>query len=420
MADDLSQVIAGEPPKSRRLGLFGRALRKAQRHPALVTVGTLLIIFGVVAALWLRHQSRESDKLWQDLSRQVAQQTADRTRALLAPAVPLLQETLLFARQGMISVPTAAGSAYPVELRRDLAHDLAIRFRVRHLDWMTFVEPDGRFTGVTRRGDEIVANYAWIDGNASWEVEEIVGADGSSQDLGRDKQEGDDFYDPRLDDSWTVAQDRTEPVWTNPYEWDVEASQGGGTEWGLSYVAPFHQEGELIGVFTADFTLADLSRFLARITTGDGARAFLVTEDGTIVARSDAGHEKVEPTDPILRAAVQALGGELELLDPDRPASVDFEHQGVRYAAALAKFTLPGDLAWSTAVVAPVAALRGTVEQQTAWLIYAGVAGLGALLLGTVLGILRRRSRVRRTVQTFGGSGVGDAPTADAPSPAGA
>ncbi|MHC4389972.1 MAG: serine/threonine protein kinase [Planctomycetota bacterium] len=393
MAEDLSRVIRGEPPEGRKLGPIGRTLRRIQRHPGLITAAVLLALFTGAAGFYIKQQEGERERLWEGLTRQIVYLTANEAQTLLAPAVPLLTELEEFAERGVMPIDDPHGA---------LKTDLAIRFAARELDWLTWVDAGDEclFTGVTRRGEQIVVNTSKVTGPGEedgWELEEEFRPDGKFVQLTRHKT----HFDGREEIEMVFATDELfdGPLWTDPTTWEVEESQGGGLESGISCIAAIRRGDQLLGAFTADFKLDSLSKFLREETKFDGTTSYLLTEEGSVFARSS----ETESGNDALASAIKALPGGLAGLTPGKPVSVRYQHGEESYSAALSSFVLPGGLVWTTAVVAPAAALLGDVQKQRRWIYTIALAGLSILVIGVLLVILRERQKVRRTMKTFAG-----------------
>ena len=161
-------MLAGEAPSARPLRLFERAARWVQRHALLFTLAALLALVLAAALTYGSIRKQEMAALWRSVSNQVAHQTTTEVRRLLEPALPLVLECEALARWEDLPV-----EGDQIELGRKLEK----RFRYRNLDWLCFGGADKRFTGVWRRGDEVLLNRSWPtpDGRVKL-VEEVLAA----------------------------------------------------------------------------------------------------------------------------------------------------------------------------------------------------------------------------------------------------
>jgi hypothetical protein len=398
MADDLTRVIAGEPPKVRPLGPLGRIGRKARRHPGLFAFGLLFTLLTLAVSIYLLIQRREVDALWEQVTGQIASQTATEVRGLLEPALPLLEECRAFSEYGLM----------PVHDPEALVEHLAVRFRFRErLDWLSFSDATGRFTGVNRRPEdrELVLNMSWVDERGRSHMREALMLDDGGRSALRSS---DDWkYDPREQSWYKLAMRSTEPAWTAPYDWY------GGEGVGITLTLPLRDETAPVGAFTADFRLDSISQFLGGLQVGARGEAFVMTRQGRIFA--GPGVKRVLPFDGMTPelldglaldaeqrqmvhaagAAVSTLPDGLEALALGAPESVTFVGGDVRYIAAFQAFTVGGGIEWVSAVVVPYADFHGDVERLTRLALF---GGLGALALGALLGVwafIRRRRKLR-------------------------
>ncbi|GIW73299.1 MAG: hypothetical protein KatS3mg102_2841 [Planctomycetota bacterium] len=388
MADDLSRVTAGEPPRARRLTPLGRAVRRIVRHPVLVTLACLLALFVAASVVYLSQRVREMEALWAGLAQQITHLSANEVRKLLDPALPLVRELHRAAELGLL----------PLADRRAMTLELAARFEVRDFDWLNWTAADGSYIGITRRDGKTIAVHTWLEGETGWELEYEILPDGSLREVSRIEH----VYDARTEDDYPAAVAAAGPVWVGPYRWEEEASLGADPEWGAGCALAFRRQGEVIGVFTADYLLTQLSDFLAEQTRWPQARSFLLKRDGQAFARSDGSRAS---TDPVLEAALAALpDGGLGALRPGHPVAVTYRSpsDGEEYTAALEVFTLAGGLEWASAVITPVRSLRGDVDRMQRWFVLIAIGGLLVLFGGVTWSIVRRWLRVRRTVALTG------------------
>jgi adenylate cyclase len=197
--------------------------------------------------------------------------------------------------------------------------------------------------------------------------------------------------DQRTRPYYVAAAAGTEPVWTETYTFIGRANQADIP--GLTRATPVLDDGELVGVLTADIDLRALSAFLDAVPVGDQGYAFLVEHrsDGhqRVVAHPDAGlltrpDADGRPTgvamadieDPVVRAladsfAAPAVGGRFR-----------FEVDGTYWMGSRRPIGAGGPQ-WSIATVVPEADVMGPVHRMNriTFLVILGGVGL-ALVLG--------------------------------------
>src|SRR5262249_30083566 len=137
-------------------------------------------------------------------------------------------------------------------------------------------------------------------------------------------------YDPRQRPWYQQAVTHDGVIWTEPFVFNEGA-------YGVTAAQALREPvtNRLLGGFTADFFLEDISRFLAetaKATSVGSVRLMVLSRTGVVVADS-AG----QPAD---LAAVLAQQGERALpvgfggLTADRPVAVGFPVNGVEYVGA--------------------------------------------------------------------------------------
>jgi sigma-B regulation protein RsbU (phosphoserine phosphatase) len=91
-------------------------------------------------------------------------------------------------------------------------------------------------------------------------------------------------YDYPRRDWYRLPKQRGEPLWSEPY-----FDEGGGGVLMVTFSVPVRSagEGRLLGIATADVTLAWLQRFMSGIRVGRTGYAFLVSHAGLIVTHPD-------------------------------------------------------------------------------------------------------------------------------------
>jgi signal transduction histidine kinase len=221
-----------------------------------------------------------------------------------------------------------------------------------------------------------------------------------------------DGYDPRLRPWYAAATRGLNSGWTAPYVfWTTERP-------GVTVARPaFCEPGVLACVVGVDITLGDLSNFFGQLEQEIGGRAFLVTEEGGIVAASELatplttrGANKrigqnllgVADIEDSLLAAVWAAGMSPGGLRPIGYQTLEWNQTS--YLAELSKFDFHG-LSWLVGVAVPRAGPLGwfaSVRDSVFWLV-AGIAlvtVLAAIVLSQpIVAGLRRLERNAQRVR---------------------
>lgn len=272
--------------------------------------------------------------------------------AFFAPTLPLLQE----------SVEQVQRNRLRVDELEELSEYLVRRLRnSQSVGWLSYSDQEtGQFVGAWRRDDgAIILNRSRpdVDGGRPFEVE--VTPDGRRIPFYRDVPGG---YDPRVRPWYQQATASEGVIWTQPFAFNEGAY---GVTAALALREPVSNR--LVGVFTADFFLEDISRFLeatARATAIGSVRLLVLSREGIVVAESsgqqDGRREPVAardrrwetaarqdaPAEVLARQGERALPNGFRGLEPERPVTVSFPSEGVQYIGAFQVIGSGGGPEW--------------------------------------------------------------------------
>ncbi len=159
--------------------------------------------------------------------------------------------------------------------------------------------------------------------------------------------------------------------WVEPYN-----DLGGGNILMTTYATPIRRRGEVIGVATVDISLENLVDRLSRLALQRGGRAFIVTAEGHIIARSIAGRREPltaetlwdyadrSPDPEMKRLAALIRDPEPDFVDMTDPYSgrpslvIDARIESIHWTLAV--------IAPREVVLSPLIQLRSTVLQVSA------------------------------------------------------
>lgn len=167
-----------------------------------------------------------------------------------------------------------------------------------------------------------------------------------------------DTYDPRTRPWYIEASELGGRIWTDPYIFFSSQQPG------VTVAAPvMTQDNQLRGVVGIDLDIADISLFLSDLTIGETGAAFILSDNGQVIAHPDPARIMMQNDDvtlgfigindfrdPIVRAAFAGF-------DSSNTASritvqSQFEFYGERYMTLL--LPIPGiELPWNIAAFAP-------------------------------------------------------------------
>jgi adenylate cyclase len=257
--------------------------------------------------------------------------------AFFAPTLPLLLESVEQVQRNRLRVDDV----------EELSEYLVGRLRrAQSVGWLSFSDQaTGRFIGAWRRPDgAIILNRSRpdVDGGRPFEVE--VTPDGRRIPFYRDLPGG---YDPRQRPWYQQATASEGVIWTEPFAFNEGAY---GVTAALALREPVTDR--LVGVFTADFFLDDISRFLestARATAIGSVRLLVLSRDGVVVAESSGQPDEHATT--LARQGGRTLPSGFAALRADRPVAVSFPADGVQYIGAFQVVGSGGGPEWIAGVL---------------------------------------------------------------------
>jgi adenylate cyclase len=254
------------------------------------------------------------------------------------------------------------------------------------LTWLSYSRArDGEFVGFRRgEGDEVILNESnpSIDGGRPDEFR--VGKAGTLEPLSVNLPGG---YDPRKADWFRQAvAAKGDVAWTRPYRFHDGAL---GITAALACVS--ERQGGLLGVLTADYSLAALNAYLQRLIVGHQRLVAVVTSDGDLlgVASSLPG---VEQPSRFLDQISARIGYALNQLPDNTPVALDFDHEGAGATAVYRIYRRSGLPPFVTVVIAPDAEFLGAAEEHLRLTLLVG-AGVLVLALLIVVPLSRQLSR---------------------------
>ncbi len=292
--------------------------------------------------------------------------------AFFAPTVPLLQESVEQVQRNRIRVDDV----------EELSEYLVGRLRrAQSVGWLSYSdEATGRFVGVWRRADgAIILNRSRPDVDEGRPFEVEVTPDGRRIPFYRDLPGG---YDPR-ERPWYQQAVASEGVhWTEPFQFNEGA-------YGVTAAQALREpvSNRLLGVFTADFFLEDISRFLAetaRATSVGSVRLLVLSRTGVVVA--DSAGQPDELARALARQGARVMPGGLEGVRADRPIAVGFPLAGVQYIGAFQVVGSEEGPEWIAAVLMREDEVLQVVASTQRSTVMLGVLFLSvAVVLGSVV-----------------------------------
>jgi C4-dicarboxylate-specific signal transduction histidine kinase len=167
-----------------------------------------------------------------------------------------------------------------------------------------------------------------------------------------------DNFDARTRPWYIAASTQGGRIWTDPYIFFSSQQPG------VTVAAPVMDDaGQIQGVVGIDLDIADISLFLSDLTIGETGAAFILSDDGHVIAHPDPARIKMQNddgtlgfigindfSDPIVRAAFAGINA--TNTPSESAVESQFAFYGDKYMTLL--LPIPGiDLPWNIAVFAP-------------------------------------------------------------------
>ena len=373
-----------------------RRLHVSYRVSLAVAIPLLVVATGGFLAIRNYLTTRGAiEALAGDLFAEVSRRTAARTQDLLLEA-PRGLDTL--AGLSPLAADEPSGELEGRLLATLRAHE--------RLAWVSYGDARGAFTGVYRpTPDSLRVNRSVIAfGRTVLDEHDL---DGAGRRLFR--HEDDTGYDPRTREWYRAAARSRGRAWTSPY---VFFGQGvPGITCARAQLGP---QGNLLGVYTADFDLRTLSAFVRSLSLSPGGAVFVLTPERRLIAHPrlpqlGRGEELLTleaSSDPRLRAFDRALAAQ-DFLAPavagggldERFRLMRVDVEGVPHFASVTSFAVDGELRWAVGAIAPERDFLGAIEDDnrvSLWI------ALGALVLAVLVAVALA-GRVSRPLERIAG-----------------
>lgn len=237
-------------------------------------------------------------------------------------------------------------------------------------------------------------DVGWATGKTHYQESEYITADGKRH--GKIPERSTVEYIPKKRPYWNPAVELGKPTWTDIYFW-FASDKGRANETGTGYTRPIYDDKKnLRGVLVIDTTLWSLSEFLRTLPAAKSGNIFLVDERGMLVAASEGdlvstvinAHGKQERGPRITMdkggtAAGAAAAGLVATGDGNSQQIIEFN--GEKHWARVSEISVAG-IKWRAVVVLPESLFMDKARStQMRALVMAGIAVIGALLIGLML-----------------------------------
>jgi serine phosphatase RsbU (regulator of sigma subunit) len=351
----------------------------------------VLLAAGVLIAIGTAQGRAAVDRLASQQLAQIHDQISQHVESLVSLPARVDQANVALIESGRFD-PAEPRDWGPVLIEQFLAFEV--------LSAITWGGEDAQCTWVARYvGDDEHLYYAIKDDETGDQIVEYhVDLEGHIAP----EPAGSFAFDPRVRPWYVAPKQADRPAWSEPFLW-VGGSDVKQATLGIAYGWPyFDDDGDLIGVIDADLSLQDISRYLAGLRIGRTGRAYLVDEQGLMLASStaaaladDAGMRlpAAASDEPWLKASAQHLTaafGSVGSVDRDHEEIIEIG--GVREWLRASPFTHDTGLNWVIVTLVPETDFMAEItagRRRSAWFT-AGVT-LGTLGLGVLLAMLAVR-----------------------------
>ncbi|MCK0122510.1 ATP-binding protein [Loktanella sp. F6476L] len=273
---------------------------------------------------------------------------AEHTKRFLEPATEITEQARRMLDNGLVSTTAPAEmERYFFQLLRAETQLSGIYYGDESGNFVYVMNSDGpgpyRTKLISTDGEQRTTEYIWRDN-------EFDVVDRSFDD--------NDIFDARGRPWYLEARQLGSRVWTDPYIFFSSQQPG------ITVAAPIQGgQDKLHGVVGIDLDIADISLFLSDLTIGDSGAAFILSDDGRVIAHPDPARISTRNddgtlgfigindfSDPIVRAAFADF--DKSDLSANQSVQSEFTFSGDQYMTLL--LPIPDiDLPWNIAVFAP-------------------------------------------------------------------
>ncbi len=345
--------------------------------------------------------------------REVTRQTANRTRSHLGAAAPTLDVLAALEHR-------AVRARDPEVLPRLLA---MLRANPGY-SWVSYGDREGAFAAAYRPTESTVRlNTSYFD-----EAGHVVLDERAIDDDGTERpfhHEDDSHYDPRTRPWYVGALASGHRTWLPPY---VFFHQGIA---GITCAEPQRDEANaIVGVYTVDFDLGALSRFVSELSLSAHGEVFVFTEAGEVLAHptratvvGTAGQDegRITRLDDFEDAPMRGFRAALAQSDANEGREDDgdvralgFDVDGDPWLASVASFEVDRGLRWRVGAIAPESDFLSELQRENRISAYIGV---GALLFAVMLAlylanrVARPLAQLARQMDGVGRFDLAESPT---------
>ncbi len=273
---------------------------------------------------------------------------AEHTKRFLEPATEITEQARRILDSGLVSVTQPQEmEEYFFQLLQSEPQLSGIYFGDETGNFVYVMKSDGagpyRTKFILIEGEERTIEYIWRDEDFAVVTRSF---------------DPEDTFDARTRPWYTEARQLGARIWTDPYIFFSSQQPG------ITVAAPIHGASETLrGVVGIDLDIADISLFLSDLTVGASGAAFILSDDGRVIAHPDPARISTRNddgtvgfigindfSDPIVRAAF--AGFDVTAAPSTQSERAGFTFAGEDFMTLL--MPIPDiDLPWNIAVFAP-------------------------------------------------------------------
>lgn len=215
-----------------------------------------------------------------------------------------------------------------------------------------------------------------------------------------------DPYDPRTRPWFQEAKKQGHLIWTDPYIFFTSQKPG------ITTANPvYDKQGKFIGVIGVDIEIEELSTFLSRLNVSKHGRAFILSQNGDVIAYPDPSKLQqteesqkirltkiIELEDPVAREAFLSLNTSEDSLYLKKPVFTSFTYDNEEYHAMFAPFS-DSQWPWYICIYMPEDDYLGSIKANRNVNI---VIALIAVFISLIIGLLvaGKLSKARRMAES--------------------
>ncbi|HAX80202.1 MAG TPA: hypothetical protein DCY88_31290 [Cyanobacteria bacterium UBA11372] len=370
-----------------------KALRSLPLRTVLIVpfVAQIVGAVGLVGYLSFRNGQKAVEDLAQQLMGEASKRVEDKLTNFLGNAELVNQLTADAIERGELSLnleqPQPKGEKYFWQQMQAF----------KSLRWISFSgEATGGFIAITRH--EKNNKLELVNVNSSTNHQNVYYDINKNGVRGRKLKIVPGLYEPRTSFWYKKTVAANQLIWLDIYQGFDKGSVY------LSALQPIRdRQGKLLGVSSADFTLAEFQKFLNQIKLSENGQILAIDQSGLLVASTSRespfqevpGKKKaqrlsiLDSKTPIIRSTAQYLSKSFQGFDKiEQRQQLQFTENGQRYFVQVVPFTGKNGLKWSIAIAVPESDFMAQINANNRTTI---LLCLAALTIATILGIFTSR-----------------------------